>query len=110
MCIRDRNYLDTFLRLDHAKVARAFLENLYLLGQKTHYMECGITPYQYEMMIDLEPDSEGKYETEDGDIFTQEEYEELIEEHESLMNEIESIEKFLQKFWWEIDYSCLCTA
>jgi len=106
----DENYLDTFLGLDHAKVARAFLENLYLLGQKTFDMECGITPYEYEMMIALEPDSEGNYETEEGDIFTQVEYEELIEAHEGLMNEIESIESFLKKFWSVIDYSVLCTA
>lgn len=102
------SYLDNFLSLDHSGIIRTFLWSLYGLGKNTWHMMNGITPYQYEMMLALEPNSDGMYETEEGEILSQEEYDDLIEEHEDYKDQIEIDEDFLQKFWWQIDYSTLC--
>ena len=103
----DRAYLSKFLKFDHAGIAHNFLKSLFEIGNHVYCRDCDCTEYLYGELSYAAPDDEGMYEV-DGDTYTSEDRDEMMETHESYQKKIKTNNELLRKFFPKIDFESLC--
>ena len=101
---QDTSYLKEFLRLDHSGLIYAFLSNVYELGKSIYIQENELTGYQYEELCMAEINEDGEFEV-DGDMYSQEERDELISSYENYESVISDRKRYITQFFPSMEFS-----